>query len=932
MAYAVAESFISRWQAKGNEKSDTQKFWFELLSEVLGLISPTQFIEFEKRVELEHVSFIDAYITSTRTIIEQKSYGVNLEKAVPQSDGLFLTPYQQAKRYSDWLPDSERARWIVVCNFECFLIYDMEHPKAQPEVVLLADLARDWHKLSFLVDVKAASPKNIREVKLSVQAGELVGKLYDALLERYVNPDDKASQRSLNIFCVRMVFLLYAEDAGLFEKTQFHNYLKCRQNVARDALRKLFEVLDQKPESRDPYLESDLKEFPYVNGGLFAEKDIELPQLDGEPLRIILEDMSEGFDWSGISPTIFGAVFESTLNPQTRHSGGMHYTSIENIHRVIDPLFLDGLNAEADAIISAPASRSRTQKLRAIQRKLAGLKFLDPACGSGNFLTESYLSLRRLENRIIKALAESSYTPPKNESLIKVSISQFYGIEINDFAVAVARTALWIAESQMWNETQRMNEAQRLILFIGDLLPLKSYNRIIEANALKIDWCKVVRIEELNFIIGNPPFIGQSVRTKEQSDDMVFIWGKGEIETKLDYVICWYKKAIDYIKGTTVKVAFVSTNSICQGESVPTFWNKMVEDYGAVINFARRSFVWSSEAIDKAAVHCVIVGFSGFESGEAKFIYDENGKTEVAHINPYLYDAPDIWITNRINQPRNGLSKMTTGSPPTDDGGLLMTTDEKSHLEDKYPILAKYIRPFIGAREFLHDKVGEFSRYCLWFKDGNPSDYGNIPEIKARLERVKAIRERSNADRIRKMADYPYLFCQNRQPSSTYLVIPRHSSENRIYIPIGFVSPEIIVGDACSIIPDVSIYEFGVLTSTVHMAWVRVVAGRLEMRIRYSPAVYNNFVWPSPSEKQRAKIEATAQNILDVRRQFEGCSLADLYAPLTMPEELLKAHKANDVAVCDAYGFDKNIKEEIIISELMRIYVNITQKTCEECC
>ena len=516
----IVESFASRWRGKGNEKSDTQKFWLEALSEVLGIISPTQYIEFEKRVELEHMSFIDAYIPSTRTIIEQKSYGVNLEKAVPQSDGLMLTPYQQAKRYSDWLPDSERARWIVVCNFREFRVYGMEHPKAHPEVVLLADLPGDWHKLSFLVDVNAASPKSIREVELSVQAGELVGKLYDSLLERYINPDDKASQRSLNVFCVRVVFLLYAEDAGLFEKAKFHDYLKPRELTARDALRKLFKVLDQKSESRDPYLESDLKDFPYVNGGLFAEKDIELPQLDGEPLRIILEDMSEGFDWSGISPIIFGAVFESTLNPETRHSGGMHYTSIENIHKVIDPLFLDGLNAEADAIISAPASRSRTQKLRALQRKLAGLKFLDPACGSGNFLTESYLSLRRLENRIIKALAESSYTPPKDEALIKVSISQFYGIEINDFAVAVARTALWIAESQMWNETQRMNEAQRLIPFLGDLLPLKTYNHIIEDNALRMDWKALVPQDGTLYIMGNPPFLGYSVQTKEQKADM----------------------------------------------------------------------------------------------------------------------------------------------------------------------------------------------------------------------------------------------------------------------------------------------------------------------------------------------------------------------------------------------------------------------------
>ena len=470
----------------------------------------------------------------------------------------------------------------------------------------------------------------------------------------------------------------------------------------------------------------------------------------------------------------------------------------------------------------------------------------------------------------------------------------------------------------MWHETQS------LILFYGELLPLKFYNNIVEGNALRIDWQEVVNPRDVDYIIGNPPFVGQSVRSKEQSDDMAFIWGKGAIETKLDYVICWYKKAIDYINGTDVKAAFVSTNSICQGESVPTFWRKMIEDYGAVINFAYKPFVWSSEAVEKAAVHCVIVGFTSFESREAKFIYDEKGKKEVTHINPYLYDAPDIWITNRINKPQNGLSKMTTGSPPTDDGGLLMTAEEKLHLESKYPVLARYMMPFIGEREFLHDKVGEFSRYCLWFKDGNPSDYAHIPEIKARLEKVKAIRERSNADRIRKMADYPYLFCQNRQPVSTYLVIPRHSSENRRYIPIVFMSPEVIAGDACSLIPDVSIYEFGVLTSNVHMAWVRIVAGRLGMGIRYSPAVYNNFVWPSPTEKQKAKIAMTAQHILDVRTQYPESSLADLYAPLTMPEELLKAHKANDAAVCEAYGWPKGISEEEIVRKLFRLYHDLT--------
>lgn len=570
MSLFLIEMFSERWQGKGNEKSDTQKFWLELLHDMFDIERPSLMVEFEKPVALEHRSYIDAYIPSTRTLIEQKSNGVNLDNAVKQSDGQVLTPYEQAKRYSDWLPDSQRARWIVVCNFEEFRVYDMEEPKASPEIIKLSSLIEDWHKLSFLVDERVKSAKELQEERLSVKAGELVGKLYDSLLERYINPEDKAAQRSLNVFCVRVVFLLYAEDAGLFEKGQFHDYLKPRVISARDALQNLFEVLSQKPEERDPYLESCVKEFPYVNGGLFADKDIELPQLDGEPLRIILEDMSEGFDWSGISPTIFGAVFESTLNPETRHSGGMHYTSVENIHKVIDPLFLDGLNAELKAIISLPKSRNRTQKLRAFQKKLSVLKFLDPACGSGNFLTESYLSLCRLENKIIKLLAQSSYTPPKNEPLIKVSISQFYGIEINDFAVSVARTALWIAESQMWNETQRMNEAQRLIPFLGDLLPLKTYNHIVEDNALRMDWKTLVPSDKNLYIMGNPPFLGYSVQTTKQKQDMqsVFVDESGKAYStagKIDYVAGWYYKASEIIAGTGIKAAFVSTNSITQG-------------------------------------------------------------------------------------------------------------------------------------------------------------------------------------------------------------------------------------------------------------------------------------------------------------------------------------------------------------------------------
>ena len=912
------KDFIECWKNHGDEKSETQKFWLEFLSEVCGVDEPTKSIDFEKRVELKHKSFIDGYVLSTRIIIEQKSFDVDLDKSEKQSDGTFLTPFEQAKRYYDWLPKSEKGNYIVVCNFQEFRIHDMEHPKAKPEIIKLENLEREWRKFLFLIDVNALSPKDIHEEEISIKAGELVKKLKSSLKSRYKNSVSKNSLKSLTILCVRIVFLLYAEDSGLFNKNQFHDFLK-KQNNPRRALIDLFEVLSQKIGERDFYLDEDLKNFPYVNGGLFEEKNIEIPLLDGEPLEIILNEMSEGFDWSGINPTIFGAIFESVLDSDERRSGGMHYTSIENIHKVIDPLFLDELKKELEDFINLPSAtkkqkESKTKKFIEFQDKLSKLKFFDPACGSGNFLTETYLSLRRLENRGLEELmnqqinfASGDFTP------IKISLGQFFGIEINDFAVAVARTALWIAESQM------MNETKNIIQIADDVLPLKNFNNVIEANALTFDWTTLVKSDELNFIMGNPPFIGQSVRTKEQSDEMSLIWGKGEIETKLDYVICWYKKAVDFMKNTKIKAAFVSTNSICQGESVPTFWKKMI-DSGIVINFAYRAFVWTSEAVEKAAVHCVIVGFSNFENNEAKFIFDGENKIEAAHINPYLYDAPDIWIMNRINKPQNGLPKMTTGNPPTDDGGLLLTADEKRQIETKYPILKKYIRPFIGAREFLHDKLGEFSRYCLWFKDGNPSDYAKIPEIKERFQKVKVIREKSNADRIKKMADFPSLFCQIRQPDSTYLVIPRVSSENRKYIPIGFISPEIIASDACSIIPDVSIYEFAILSSSVHMAWTKLISGRLEMRIRYSPAVYNNFVWPSVSEKQKSKIEMTAKKILEAREKFPESSLADLYDPLTMPEELLKAHKANDAAVCEAYGFSKDISEEEIVSELMSLY------------
>ena len=920
-----ARQFIQKWHDKGREDEDDRSYWLDILQRILGCKDATDRIEFQKKVIVDgNTKKIDAYIPETKIIIEQKTKGIPLDKKIAQSGGIELTPYEQAKRYNDNLPTSEKAKWIITSNFQELWIYDMDTRIPENSVVKIhiRDLHSNYAILDFLLEKKVV--KVSREVDLSQEAGKLVGKIYDAFQKQYHDPESKKALESLNVLCVRLVFCLYSEDAGLFDqKDSFSKYIaQYEPKDLRQAMLSLFKVLDTPYNNRpDMYLSEELEAFPYVNGGLFANEDIVIPKITQE----IKDTLAEAgrFNWREISPTIFGAVFESTLNPDTRRKGGMHYTSIENIHKVIDPLFLDNLKAEFAEILKIGVQKQKEKKLKDFQDKLAGLTFLDPACGSGNFLTETYISLRRLENDILRELQGGQVAfGDTNWNPIKVSISQFYGIEINDFAGDVAKTALWIAESQM------MKETEDVVLMHLDFLPLKSNVNIHIGNALHMDWESIVPQYNLSYIMGNPPFVGQSNRTKEQSHDMNDIWGQGEVETKMDYVICWYKKALDYINasGLHIEVAFVSTNSICQGESVPTFWKKMV-DAGANIHFAYRSFAWDSEASEKAVVHCVIVGFSNYDNKRTKYIYDDGNCIEAQHINPYLLNAPDIWITNRINKPQNGLPKMTTGSPPTDDGALTLSKEEKEELEKQYPVLKKYIKPFIGAREFLHDNVNSFSRYCLWFKDGNASDYANIKEIRDRLEKVKALRKSSNADRIQKMADFPYLFCQIRQPSSTYLVFPRHSTQNRRYIPIGFMSPEVIAGDACSILPNITIFEFGVLTSNVHNAWLRVVCGRIKSDFRYSPAVYNNFPWPAPTNDQKAKIEKTAQAILNARASYPDSCLADLYNPLTMPKALLDAHIANDKAVMQAYGLSVgNTSEADCVAFLMKRYQELTQK------
>ena len=913
----AARNFAAYWKDKGYEKGESQSFWLSLLRDVYGVEHPEQFIQFEEQVHLDHTSFIDGTIPATHVLIEQKGLGKDLNKPIKQSDGALLTPFEQAKRYILELPVSQHPRWVVTCNFSTFYVYDMERPRGEPEIIELANLEKEYYRLQFLVD--AGNEHLKREMEVSIAAGEIVGLLYDAFYKQYANPESEHSLKSLNKLCVRLVFCLYAEDAGIFgHHGMFHDYLKGFDTRGlRKGLVDLFRVLDTKLQDRDPYLKDDnpeLAAFPYVNGGLFSDENIEIPPFTDEIRNLLLEKASENFNWSEISPTIFGAVFESTLNPETRRSGGMHYTSIENIHKVIDPLFLDELKAELDEICANPVERTRTAKLRVFQRKLASLTFLDPACGSGNFLTETYLSLRRLENKILVELSHGQVTMySASESPIQVSISQFYGIEINDFAVTVAKTALWIAESQM------MKETEKILLVPLEFLPLKTNAFIVEGNALRVDWESVVPKSKLNYIMGNPPFVGARLMGKEQKADVNTIFPGWKNAGNLDYVCCWYKKAADIMQGTSVRSALVSTNSVSQGESVANLWKPLFDD-GVHIDFAYRTFRWDSEAKIKAHVHCVIIGFSVAASSTPKKLFDGDRYQVANNINGYLLDGENVFVESR-SKPICNVPEIGIGNKPIDGGFYLFEKEEMEDFIKKEPSSKKYFRPWYGSREFINQKP----RYCLWLGECTPAELKAMPHC---MERVKAVREyrlASPSPGTVKLADKPTRFHVENMPSGRYIVIPQVSSERRRYIPMGYMDNSVLCSDKVRILPNGNLYEFGILESNVHMAWVRATCCRLKSDYSYTVNdVYNNFIWPAPTEQQKAKIEQTAQAILDARALYPDSSLADLYDELTMPPELRKAHQANDRAVMDAYGFTKGTaartSESACVAELMKLY------------
>lgn len=930
------ENFTAEWNGRGNEKADAQSFWLAFLRDVLDVKKPEKTIYFEKTIDIKgHKCFIDAMIPLTKVLIEHKSAAVDLDEPIKQSDGSMLTPYQQAKRYALALQPSQ-VRWIVTCNFNELRIYDLnlapstlsllfDEENIQPQVIKLSDLKFNYSRLKFLVDPK---DENVYpELKISKRAAQIIQTIYYKFKESYGDMSD-ARLDALNKICTRLVFCFYADDSGLFNRNKFRDFIRQAKD-RRQALIDFFAVLDTPDDQRNPDIDPKLDAFDYVDGGLFADKNLEVPELNTDIIHFLTD---KNFSWREIDPTIFGAMFESTVDQKKIRPSGMHYTSIENIHKVIDPLFLDELKNEFRDICRKQKSHRR-RALEEFQNKIAALRFFDPACGSGNFLTETYISLRMLENEIFKALLDTTNGAAVCE--IKVSIENFYGIEYNDFAVAVANTAMWISEHQMLRKTDSILHAEL------PELPLKNSARIICGNALRLDWRELVG--NVDFIIGNPPFVGHQWRSKEQVADMVLAFADLEKHGKLDYVCAWFNKAADFMRGNHTRAAFVSTNSICQGESVGILWRHLF-DKGIHIDFAHRTFKWTQENgqddddpnvqkrkkdsdIDKtAAVHCVIVGFSHAYSKRTKIIFDGNERLEAQNINGYLLNGPNVFIQNRGKPLTPDLPIMTKGSQPTDGGHLILSVEDKNTLVIQEPLAEKFIRRYIGSEDFINGK----ERYCLWLVHATKDDL-RLPQIAMRLENVRQARWHSATKSVREAAATPHLFTQYRQPTTNYLLVPIISSERRKYIPIGFLPPNTIPNHATYTVAGADMFMFGVMESIVHAAWVRVLCGRLKSDYRYSPSIYNNFPWAAASSSQRSEIEGTAQGILDARARYKAQTLAWLYDPQTMPDELRAAHDANDRAVLAAYGFDGGMTELEMVSRLMMMYQALAEKKIDVC-
>ncbi len=931
-----AAKFVARWLGKGDENQDTQRFWIDLFQNVLGLDDALERLQFEVPVHTDsnsnHAGYIDVFIPSASALIEQKSLGIDLDKPEPRQ-GRMVTPGRQGAGYAVGLPLSQQPRYVITCNFQTFRIYDRNRDSlcaGDPLFELaLEDLPKNLPALAFLKG-QGEVPSSVSRA-VSVEAGRIMGRIHDEVANLYHNPDSEESHHALSVLCTRLMFLMFCEDAGLIEPGLFHDYVQASDAAhLRRALLDLFTWLDTPDDARaDEYSDELMARFPYMDGGLFRER-VQVPQLNESVRTAILVEGCQEFDWSGVDPTVFGSIFEGALSHDARRSGGMHYTSPENIHKVIDPLFLDGLRSELNDILDENVPATRTRRLHAYHDKLGSLTFLDPACGSGNFLTETYICLRRLENRVLIELQSAEAMRKKSvadgqagidfvdadagESLVKVTLANFHGIEINDFACCVARTALWIAEKQADINTEKV------VKRAYNPLPLREYDTIHEDNALRMDWNEVVPASEVDYVMGNPPFIGYSNLTDEQKQDRASIFGKsGGV---LDYVTCWYRKAADFTRGTHARCAFVSTNSICQGQQVEPLWEPLFEN-GIQIDFAHRTFVWNSEATDEAHVHVIIIGFSR-EYVAPKLLWNEKGKLkEVDNINGYLSNAPNEFISRRT-KPLCDVPAMVAGGKPTDGGFLLLAQDERDELIAREPTAERWVRPFSMGAEFING----VPRYCLWLVDAAPADLKAMPLVMERVRAVRDYRLQSSKVATRKKADTPWLFDEVRPPKgASYIAVPKVSSGRRRYVPMGFVTNGMIPGDKLFFISDASLYEFGILESQFHNAWMRIVAGRLKSDYSYANTiVYNNFVWPESTDAQRNEVERCARAVLDARELYEGSTLADMYDPDNdfLYPELMRAHRELDAAVEAAYGVDFAGDEEKIVAYLFKLYAEKT--------
>jgi hypothetical protein len=913
---ADAEAFASRWANKGNENQDTQRFWIDFYQNVLGVEDAVSRLEFEKPVSTDastHDGYIDVFIPSAKTLVEQKSLGIDLAKEETRQ-GRKVTPAKQGNAYAQGMPLSQQPRYIIACNFAEFWVFDRERDSLCREPLFklpLAELPKNLAAIQFLKG-GAEAPATISRA-VSVEAGKIMSKLHDQVAEAFDDPDTPENHHALSVLMTRLMFLMFCEDSGLVAPNAFRDYVSHFQaGDLRRGLKDLFVWLDTKDEDRDKYAEPWLKKLPYMNGGLFREKT-EIPPLSENFRYTLIVEGCQEFDWSGVSPTVFGSIFEGALSHDHRRANGQHFTNPENIHKVIDPLFLDGLKAEFDEACAKPvAGGARTRALKDLHKKIGSISILDPAAGSGNFLTESYLCLRRLENRILFELqgdqASFSFEDSGDRDVL-VNLKNFHGIELEDFACCVARTALWIAEKQADADTAKVTQR------VYQELPLTDYEGIVNANALRIDWNDVVPADEVSYVLGNPPFIGHQWRNEDQQSDMELIFKGVRGAGKLDYVCCWFEKAAAFIKGERARCAFVATNSVCQGESVGILWRRLAEE-GIEIDFAWRSFIWDSQSNDEAHVHVVIVGFGG-RSSLAKVIYGEKGTVSAEHINGYLLPAPDVFIENRGKPINCGAPEMTKGSQPTDGGNLILTDDERKSLIEVHPNLEEVIRPFVGGREFLNGG----SRWCLWFNGADMSRYV-YPEIRARLKAVSAARGKSPTKSVREAAATPMLFTQIRQPVNSYIALPVVSSGRRRYLPVGYESPATIASDQLRFIPSNSLYIFGLLSSRVHVYWIRAVAGRLKSDYRYSPSVYNSFVFPDADENMKDAIERAAQGILAARALSPDSSLAKMYDPdnEVFYSRLMTAHANLDMAVESAYGIDYGDDEDKVVAHLFNLY------------